>query len=331
MKDILKKGIILLSISILTLSFNVFAKHNVDNKDIIEIPDKSEIDKEITMSLNINEVPYDNFSFKLMCSESLENIYTEEQLDMNNDNEQISFNFSKNNSNINNIIFNYKLSENIKVDDKISFNIIITNIDDNNQIIDDSEIISIKKEVTIIDVKKDEIESDDNSNNPITDDKDTNKPVVDNKIKENTSNNKATNDIINDKTKVSNNRGNIVNISNNSVNIQKSISQSNISNNNIAKETIKYNGSDNNYLSSLSIKGYELNKEFSKESTTYFLTVNNDINSLDVSANKEDSNSSISINGNDNLNEGLNKILITVTSESKQTRTYRIYVTKESE
>ena len=195
MKDILKKGIILLSISILTLSFNVFAKHNVDNKDIIEIPDKSEIDKEITMSLNINEVPYDNFSFKLMCSESLENIYTEEQLDMNNDNEQISFNFSKNNSNINNIIFNYKLSENIKVDDKISFNIIITNIDDNNQIIDDSEIISIKKEVTIIDVKKDEIESDDNSNNPITDDKDTNKPVVDNKIKENTSNNKATNDI----------------------------------------------------------------------------------------------------------------------------------------
>lgn len=84
-------------------------------------------------------------------------------------------------------------------------------------------------------------------------------------------------------------------------------------------------------MSSLSIKGYELNKEFSKESTTYFLTVNNDINSLDVSANKEDSNSSISINGNDNLNEGLNKILITVTSESKQTRTYRIYVTKESE
>lgn len=331
MKNILKKGIILLSISILTLSFNVFAKQNIDNKDIIEISNRSEIDKEITINLNINEVPYDNFSFRLMCSETLENIYTEEHLDIKNDNEQISFNFSKNDSNKNKITLNYKLPENVNIDDKIIFNVIISNIDDNNQVIDDSEIISIKKEVTIIDVKKDEKESNDNSNKPITDYKDTNKSTVDNKIKENTSkNNSEANNKINSKTKTNNNKGNIVNISNNSVNIQKSISKSNVSNNN-AKENIKYNGSDNNYLSSLSIKGYELNKEFSKESTTYFLIVKNDINSLDIFANKEDSNSSISINGNDNLNEGLNKILITVTSESKQTRTYRIYVTRESE
>ena len=53
------------------------------------------------------------------------------------------------------------------------------------------------------------------------------------------------------------------------------------------ENTNTYNGSDNNYLSSLSVSGYTLNKEFSKDNSTYFLTVENDVDSIDIVIDKE--------------------------------------------
>lgn len=89
-----------------------------------------------------------------------------------------------------------------------------------------------------------------------------------------------------------------------------------------------YKGSDNNYLSELSVNSYDLNTEFSKENQTYFVTVNSDTESLEIISSTENSNSKINIYGNENLQEGTNKILITVTAENGNVRNYRIYAIK---
>lgn len=335
MKRIVKKGlVILISIPILTLSFKnnyVFAKQqqNENKKEIsiFEIPDEVEIDSEIIMNLNINQIPYNNFNFKLVSNNSLENIYTEnDELDYYNNNEEISFNYFKDNSNLDKISFNYQLPDNVEINDKISFDIYITNLDDNNEVIEEDMLI-INSEVNII--SNDDKESTIEDNN-----KEDSKQNVNNENSNNQNNKDSSkkNNVDDDKSNDTKSKKNSISSNKINVNSTQSVSDKSSSHktsNTTSKDQVKYNGSDNNYLSELSIKGYTLNKEFMKESTTYFVTVNNNVETLDVSALSEDSNSIVTISGNDNLNVGLNKILIMVTSESKETRVYRIYVTKE--
>lgn len=127
------------------------------------------------------------------------------------------------------------------------------------------------------------------------------------------------------------NTGNILNAS---ADISSKSSTSSISANalnvsSIKEETITYNGSDNNYLSSLEVSGYRLNTNFTKTNTSYFITISSEVSSLDISALAESSLSTVCVYGNDNLSSGTNKILITVTSESCRTKTYRVFVTKD--
>ena len=89
-----------------------------------------------------------------------------------------------------------------------------------------------------------------------------------------------------------------------------------------------YQGSNNNYLSSLSVSGYELNNIFDKTTNDYFITVPENVNSIDVNATKEDSSAVVTIYGNTDLVIGQNKVIINVTAEDGSVRTYRIYVTK---
>ena len=96
------------------------------------------------------------------------------------------------------------------------------------------------------------------------------------------------------------------------------------------ENTNTYNGSDNNYLSSLSVSGYTLNKEFSKDNSTYFLTVENDVDSIDIVIDKESDSATACIYGNEDLRDGTNKILISVTAENGNVRNYRIFVTRNS-
>lgn len=93
------------------------------------------------------------------------------------------------------------------------------------------------------------------------------------------------------------------------------------------EETVTYNGSCNNYLSSLVIDGYSLNKEFAKDNSTYFITTSDDITSLNITATAEDDDATVCIYGNSELSEGTNKILISVTAENGSVRSYRVYVT----
>ena len=93
--------------------------------------------------------------------------------------------------------------------------------------------------------------------------------------------------------------------------------------------TVTYNGSDNNYLNSLSVKGYSLNKKFAKESNTYFVTVKNSTTKIKINYKKSSSKSKVIVTGNTNLKVGVNKVLVTVNAENGESRVYRIYVTRE--
>ncbi|MBQ9625399.1 MAG: hypothetical protein IJR47_04745, partial [Clostridia bacterium] len=89
-----------------------------------------------------------------------------------------------------------------------------------------------------------------------------------------------------------------------------------------------YNGSGNNYLSTLEIEGISLNTNFNKENTTYFITVQ-DKESLSINTVAEDENAKVYITGNSGLAKGDNKVLISVTAENGAVRHYRVFVKSE--
>lgn len=97
-----------------------------------------------------------------------------------------------------------------------------------------------------------------------------------------------------------------------------------------ATKTVTYNGSDNNYLNSLKIKGYSFTKSFQREKTTYFVTVKNSTTKLNISYTKSSSASNVVVTGNSGLKVGVNKVLVTVNAENGESRVYRIYVTREA-
>ena len=93
-----------------------------------------------------------------------------------------------------------------------------------------------------------------------------------------------------------------------------------------AKENNKSESADN-YLSSLSIDGYNLSPKFDKNTTTYTLSLPNNVNSINVSAKTNDSKASVSGTGKIGVKEGINKIYLTVTAENGNRKTYTLKVT----
>ena len=83
----------------------------------------------------------------------------------------------------------------------------------------------------------------------------------------------------------------------------------------------------NNYLAKLEIKDYEI--DFNKEILEYSITVDNDVDSLDIVAIAEDSRSNVTIYGNSNFKEGENIVKIEVKSPDGSSRTYIIKVNKK--
>ncbi len=93
--------------------------------------------------------------------------------------------------------------------------------------------------------------------------------------------------------------------------------------------TAAYQGSYNNYLSSLTVTDYTFQTDFSKTNDTYFITVAHDVSNVTVNAAAEDAAAVVAVTGNGDLAVGVNKVLISVTAENGNMRTYRIYVTRE--
>lgn len=280
-------SIICLAIMLCSI-INVYAVPNdsTNNTQFIKIADTVEIDNSISMILVLDNISYDNFTFKLYSNNSLDNVNAVDVDLKNFNNEEISFDYCINCSSLKTITLNYKLPATVSVGDQITFNVALINKDN------EEEYVTVRKTVTVIDkVKQEEQEPIEKEGN------ETNKDI---KGKNNFSRSSFS-------------------FSGNNSQVAKS-SGSNIS--------TKYMGSSNNYLSNISINGYTLNKKFTKERLTYFVTVPNNVKSLKISATKENSNASVNISGNSNFEVGINKVLITVTAEDGRVKNYRVYVTR---
>ena len=89
--------------------------------------------------------------------------------------------------------------------------------------------------------------------------------------------------------------------------------------------------SDNNYLESLEVVGYNLDKIFDKEEPNYEVVTNIGETEVQVIAEAEDSNSVVIGEGIYSVKLGENIIKITVTAENGETRVYTLTVTREAD
>lgn len=85
--------------------------------------------------------------------------------------------------------------------------------------------------------------------------------------------------------------------------------------------------SNNNYLSSLSIEGYSISPEFSKNQLEYSVEVPAETEKILINATKSDSYASLEGNGERDVSEGDNRFEIKVTSETGKERVYVLNVT----
>jgi hypothetical protein len=92
-----------------------------------------------------------------------------------------------------------------------------------------------------------------------------------------------------------------------------------------------YIAKHNNNLGKLEIAGYELNPMFNKNTTTYYIQIDDDVESLDISCETEEEGATYTISGNAKLNKKTeNKITIKVKSKVKTTKTYTINTSRKS-
>lgn len=84
--------------------------------------------------------------------------------------------------------------------------------------------------------------------------------------------------------------------------------------------------SNNNYLSSLSVEGYSITPEFSKDQLEYSLEVPAETEKIQINANKADGYASLDGTGEKEVSEGDNRFEIKVTSETGKERIYIVNV-----
>lgn len=304
---------------------------------------KMEVTKneKIEMTINLNSIKYNEFLFELRSDNVIENVEIEQsdEVSAEKNNNEIIMEINKEKMNIKTINLSYSIPENKKIGDTIKFIAIITNIandrtedsseneemlpnettEKENTVIGNTE----KSDKEIVEQPKQETQSIE-LEVKIIEEKGGNKPD-DNKQDDQLPNKEDDKQNI----QMPNKEDNKQDISTNYSNIQYSGS-GNMSLGVNQEIKVTYNGSDNNYLSEILVEGNTLNKTFSKENTTYFMTIENDIETLDITALVEDSTATACVYGNENLKEGTNKILISVTAENGSVRNYRIYATKNN-
>lgn len=100
---------------------------------------------------------------------------------------------------------------------------------------------------------------------------------------------------------------------------------------NMPEEAVAFtaSGNRNNYLKTLSVKGYSLTPTFDGAKTSYSLIVGNEVSSVTVSATAVVSKSTVSGTGTISLKVGENPIYINCKSESGETKVYTLNVIRE--
>lgn len=304
-------------------------------KQFFEIS-KLEVSKseKVEMTLNLDTIKYNDFIFELKSNEVIKDVKITESENLTaekNDNE-IVMEINKEKTNVKTISLYYEIPESKKVGGTIKFVATITKIENEIQ----TEETEKEEDVIIENTDKEEKNEEQTTQKQVeTQTIEFEVKIIEEKIEDgkqeeqrpNIENNKpqTTDSQSFDKNNiqaVTNKKETIKNININYSNMQYSGMSSSV------VQQVTYNGSDNNYLSELSIEGYSLNKDFSKENSTYFVTVGNEVETLKLSAAVEDDTADLCIYGNENLKSGTNKILISITAENGNVRNYRIYVTK---
>ena len=97
-----------------------------------------------------------------------------------------------------------------------------------------------------------------------------------------------------------------------------------------AEEPVTPTKSSNNQLKMLGIRPNDF-YNFKPGTTTYYVTVPNDVSQVEVYAEKQESSQQISGTGYKSLNVGTNTLKVVCTAEDGTTRTYTMYVTREDE
>ena len=82
-------------------------------------------------------------------------------------------------------------------------------------------------------------------------------------------------------------------------------------------------------LSSLEVTGHTLDPEFDKDTTTYAMEVESDVDSINIKAIPTDSKATVNVVGN-TLSEGVNAVKVKVTAEDGSEKIYTINVTKKA-
>ncbi|HBA37461.1 MAG TPA: hypothetical protein DCY94_01930 [Firmicutes bacterium] len=103
----------------------------------------------------------------------------------------------------------------------------------------------------------------------------------------------------------------------------------NVSKKDIKPSAIDEKKSNNNYLKSLYIESYEI--VFDKNTSIYTIKLNDDVNSLNVTAELEDNKAKYEIQGAEDLKANDNQVKIIVTAEDESKRAYIITTTTAKE
>lgn len=315
------------------------------NKDEISIGETLEI------TFNLSGIKdYDNFTIKLSSNVTLNSSYFDEKsnLKLSANKDSVNIDINKSELNLDKITLYYDVPKTVSVGDIIEFNVNVTT-GENNQEKENKEAKKSKEsktdenttattEIKILDEsKKVSIIEPTDKNSTETDEKEKNDKKAGNteeseEKKSNetseTKDSKQSKNDTNEKTTSSQKSSEEKSSSKVSTNATKSSSGSGSGSS--SSQTATYKGSNNNYLSNIELEGINLNTSFNKENTTYFATVKN-VSSLNIIATAEDSTASVNYTGNDNIQIGENKILISVTAQNGNVRYYRIYITCEEE
>lgn len=290
---------------IVLLFFSISFVYAENEQDEIVFAKNSEVDitENIEIILNIEKIEYSNFLVTVESDLDMDQLEETDELEVTKNSDNVQINIDKETTTLNQLTLSYKIPENYNIGDNIVFNISIKNNESEEEIL---KVVEIK--------------------------------IVD-KTEENNELNEITPSNNNENVNVNVNDRNINNENNEKEQVQDNFSQnvkmytqssfSNGTNERQNAETITYNGSSNNYLSDLYVTGYDFTESFNKDNETYFLTVNNDVSSLTTVAVPEEEKSTVKIYGNEEINVGTNKILVTVTAEDGSIRNYRIYVTSQ--
>lgn len=333
-------------IVLLGINFS-YAISNSQNSFITVNKEEIQPNETLEVKFNLAKINYNNFKIVLNSNVNNDEIYSKNNINLKEESDAIVIEIDKEKMNLSQITICYVIPENTQENSKIQFVVKVTTQEESEikeeitKTNKEKTVLEETKNVVILNTKNNEkVDNNDKSqNNDST--KSEEKDVQSDKndkssqdIEKNESSEKTDNKKTDDKDLEKNNISNEKNIDMSKTSTQKSKSSSSgkTTTNNSGSysqstqktETAVYNGSNNNYLKTLQVNGVNFNTEFSKENTSYFVTLA-DTENLEVVAEAEDSTAKISIIGNNSLKDGTNKILISVTAQNGDIRYYRIF------